>query len=267
MHAQVPLNLKGRILEPSKLQNGLIQGLNPSIWRRLDIQDHENFRHSKIIDFLNSIFIGKTVETILDIGSGSQPYRLIAEQIGFKYTGHDFAKYTIEKSEEFFGLHNSEKPEVIPELICDAMEIPEDLKFDVILCTEVLEHVPDPVALLHKAVNLCNPGGFLIFTVPGSSWTHQAPYYFSSGLSPFWFESHLKKFGARVKNGILIGNLRTNTFQSMASLESIYPKSPLRVLGYLYRIAFSLTSRARLNTAPVFFAPVSQVIVLIEKNA
>ncbi len=249
------------------MQSSLIQGLNPSIWHRYDIQDHENFRHSKITDFLNSIFIGKTVETILDIGSGSQPYRAMAEQIGFKYIGHDFAKYTIEKSDEFFGLHNSEQPKVFPEIICDAMEIPESLKFDVILCTEVLEHIPDPVALLQKAVNLCKPGGYLIFTVPGSSWTHQAPYYFSSGLSPFWFEFHLKKFGARVKKGILIGNLRTNTFQSMASLESIHPKSLMRVLGYLYRIAFSLNSKAKLNTAPVFLAPVSQVIVLIEKNA
>jgi SAM-dependent methyltransferase len=254
-------------LESSKLQNSLIQGLNPSIWRRYDIQDHENFRHRIIADFLSSIFVKKTVKTILDIGSGSQPYRSIAEQIGLKYTAHDFAKYTIEDSNDFFGLHNSEAPNVFPEIICDAMDIPENSKFDVILCTEVLEHIPDPVALLEKAVNLCKPGGFLIFTVPGSSWTHQAPYYFSSGLSPFWFEFHLKKFGASVINGIVIGNLRTNTFQSMASLESIYPKSLMRVIGVLYRIAFSLTSQTKLNAAPVFLAPISQVIVLIEKNA
>ena len=88
------------------------------------------------MDFLSSIFVEKAVDTILDIGSGSQPYRSIAEQIGFKYTGHDFAKYTIEDSNDFFGLHNSEAPEVSPELICDAMEIPENSKFDVILCTD-----------------------------------------------------------------------------------------------------------------------------------
>ena len=254
------------LLESAESQSISIRGLNPSVWRRYDIQDHENFRHKTISDFLKNLFVGENVKTILDIGSGSQPYRSIAEQIGFKYIGHDFAKYTIDESDKFFGLHNSEAPKIFPEIICDVMEIPETSKFDVVLCTEVLEHIPDPVSLLEKAITLCKPGGFLIFTVPGSSWTHQAPYYFSSGLSPFWFEFHLKKFGARVINGILIGNLRTNTFQSMASLESIYPKSLLRIIGYLYRIVFSLTSRKQLNAAPVFSAPVSQVIVLIGKN-
>ncbi len=253
-------------MESSELQSFSIQGLNSSTWRRHDIQDHESFRHKAIADFLTNLFVRDNVMTILDIGSGSQPYRSIAEQIGFKYIGHDFTKYTIEDSDEFFGLHNSEAPRVFPEIVCDVLDIPEDSLHDVILCTEVLEHVPDPVALLEKAISLCKPDGFLIFTVPGSSWTHQAPYYFSSGLSPFWFEYHLKKFGARVMNGILLGNLRTNTFQSMASLESIYPKSLLRILGYLYRRVYSFTSGTKLIDAPVFSAPISQVIVLIRKT-
>ncbi len=62
------------------------------------------------------------------------------------------------------------------------------------LCTEVLEHVPDPVAALKAMVGACRDGGQLIITVPLISLMHQAPYWYSSGLSPFWFQywsSHL----------------------------------------------------------------------------
>jgi SAM-dependent methyltransferase len=55
------------------------------------------------------------------------------------------------------------------------------------VCTEVLEHVPDPVAALRKMVDLTKTGGHILITCPFLSLMHQAPFYFSSGLSPYWF--------------------------------------------------------------------------------
>jgi 2-polyprenyl-3-methyl-5-hydroxy-6-metoxy-1,4-benzoquinol methylase len=49
--------------------------------------------------------------------------------------------------------------------VCDAESIPAaDGSFDVILCTEVLEHVPEPVKVLQEIARLLCPGGLLELT-------------------------------------------------------------------------------------------------------
>lgn len=243
-----------------------VLGLNDSVWRRYDVQNHEDFRHFAITELVSSIKCLPGETSLLDIGSGSQPYRSVVEKLNIKYTAHDFSEYSEELRSKYFGLHNSENPQAKPEIVCDALDIPSHLNFDFVLCTEVLEHVPDPAKLLEKSINLVKPGGFLLFTVPGSSWTHQAPYYFSSGLSPFWFEHHLKLIGAEVSKGLLIGNLRTNTFQTMTSLESLFPTKVLGVVGRIYRLLASQKKNFTSGEVDLFLAPVSQLIVLIKRT-
>jgi SAM-dependent methyltransferase len=43
-------------------------------------------------------------------------------------------------------------------------------KYDIVLCMEVYEHVPDTRKLLQSAVELVSPGGFLVLTTPHGSW-------------------------------------------------------------------------------------------------
>lgn len=242
-------------------------GLNESVWRRYDLQNHEDFRHIAISELFSSIKFVPGEATLLDIGSGSQPYRRVIEKMHIKYTAHDFSEYSEELRTKYFGLHNSENPQNKPEIVCDVLDIPLHLSFDFVLCTEVLEHVPDPLKLLEKSINLVKPGGYLLFTVPGSSWTHQAPYYFSSGLSPFWFEHHLKLMEAEVSKGFLIGNLRTNTFQAMTSLESLFPSKVLGAVGRIYRLLVSQKKNFMSSKEDLFLAPVSQLIVLIKRTS
>lgn len=127
---------------------------------------------------------------LLDVGAGSSPYRKAIEKLGMDYKSHDFNLYI--PSEEELGLQDSAWPYADHTYVCDILEIPSTVKFDVVLCTEVLEHVPDPAAAFNHIANLVKPGGKLIVTVPFMSLMHQAPYWFSSGLSPFWFEYHSK---------------------------------------------------------------------------
>ena len=63
------------------------------------------------------------------------------------------------------------------------------------MCTEVLEHVPDPVAALKEMNRTLRSGGYLMITVPFASLTHFAPYHFASGLNKFFFEHHLGAMG------------------------------------------------------------------------
>lgn len=131
--------------------------------------------------------------TLLDVGAGTGPYRQKALGLGFFYRGHDFAKYA--PCDESPGLQNREWFYTELEITCDLLLIPAEADSGVVLCTEVLEHVPDPVAAFDKLWDLVSPGGSLLVSVPFLSLMHQAPYWFSSGLGPFWFAHHARRVG------------------------------------------------------------------------
>jgi len=122
---------------------------------------------------------------ILDVGAGLSPYRKLCQQLGYVYLSHDFEQYVPNPKEH--GLQNDSWNYSSHDFVCDILEIQSMVSFDIILCTEVLEHVPNPVDAFRKLTQLVAPDGFIIVTVPLLSLMHQAPYWFSSGLSPFWF--------------------------------------------------------------------------------
>jgi len=123
--------------------------------------------------------------SLLDAGAGQQPYRKIIENLGITYSSHDFNSYSPTNQEA--GLH-VEWPHLEHDYVCDILDIPTSAVFDIVLCTEVLEHVPDPVATIKHLSKLVRSGGHLIVTAPLLSLIHQAPFHFSSGLTPFWYQ-------------------------------------------------------------------------------
>lgn len=63
-----------------------------------------------------------------------------------------------------------------------------DETFDLVLCTEVLEHVPDPSRAAERLVELCAEGGAILITVPdGASDTWK-------GHLSFWSQAELGEF-------------------------------------------------------------------------
>jgi SAM-dependent methyltransferase len=126
--------------------------------------------------------------SLLDVGAGLSPYKESAKQLGYEYRSHDFSAYV--PSSRGSGLQSAtwEYPE--HDFIMDILDLPTSIETDLILCTEVLEHVPDPVRAFQKMVSLLKPGGIILITVPFLSLMHQAPYWFQAGLSPFWFSHH-----------------------------------------------------------------------------
>jgi SAM-dependent methyltransferase len=66
-----------------------------------------------------------------------------------------------------------------------------DESFDVILCTEVLEHVPEPIRAIREIARILKPGGKLLLTAPLGSFLHQEPYHFYGGYTPHWYRTFL----------------------------------------------------------------------------
>jgi ubiquinone/menaquinone biosynthesis C-methylase UbiE len=86
------------------------------------------------------------------------------------------------------------------DLVSDITTIPSpDASFDAILCSEVLEHVPEPTLALDEFTRLLKPGGVMILTAPFGSNVHMAPYHYCSGFTKYWYEHHLAQRGFRIE--------------------------------------------------------------------
>ena len=123
---------------------------------------------------------------LLDAGCGEQRYRRLCSHLN--YYAQDFGEYKVDHKS---GLAASSNKWQYGELdyVGDIWDIKEQNDFfDVVLCTEVLEHVPRPQDALKELIRVLRPGGTLIITVPANSLRHQDPYYFFSGFSDRFFE-------------------------------------------------------------------------------
>jgi len=102
---------------------------------------------------------------LLDVGAGEAPWRELLPK-GVEYVGVD-----ADLSGEFGMRH-------LPDVTYyDGKTLPyDDNSFDHVLCTEVLEHVPDPAAFLLDLKRVLRRGGTLILTVPWSARLHHLPH-------------------------------------------------------------------------------------------
>ena len=128
---------------------------------------------------------------ILDAGAGEKQYEKYCKHL--HYVSQDFAEYNPLKGDD--GLHAINWQYGSLDIISDITTIPEpDNSFDAIICTEVFEHLVDPLAALKEFKRLLRSDGFLILTAPFNSLTHFAPYHYYTGFSRYFYEYHLPKF-------------------------------------------------------------------------
>ena len=150
-----------------------------------EINNQVEFRRLWIEEKIRSLQPQLLGKGSLDLGAGKRPYFPLIQSLGIKYTSHDFAKYTPKDSAS--GLQDNDWPADGYDIVCDIVDV-EEQNFDLVLLTEVLEHVIDPQQVLKVAISCLRQGGYVIVTVPFNSRMHQAPYWYSSGLSEFFFK-------------------------------------------------------------------------------
>lgn len=92
--------------------------------------------------------------SVLDVGCGDRPYaELFPNAVGFDVPGNAHAD-----------LHGS--LEAIPV---------DDASFDLVLCLQVLEHVPDPAAAVRELHRVVRPGGLVLLSTHGVYPFHPNP--------------------------------------------------------------------------------------------
>ena len=130
------------------------------------------------------------------------------------------------------------------DIVSDITSIPRpDASFDAVLCVEVFEHIPDPVAALREFRRLIRPGGRLILTAPFWSLTHYAPYHYSSGFDRYWYEYWLPRLGFVIDTIDLNGNWFESTAQELRRFNEMSCRFAGRKLGITTRLLIRLLLR------------------------
>jgi SAM-dependent methyltransferase len=77
----------------------------------------------------------------------------------------------------YTGIDVAQNLEGTVEVVADITDVPlPDGSFGVILCTEVLEHIPDTSAAFAELSRLCKTGGAIILTTPFAYPLHEEPH-------------------------------------------------------------------------------------------
>lgn len=128
------------------------------------------FAHSEIF---------KNAKSIVDIGGKKKNKRGL----------FDIGRYN--KEVKYVNIDRSTEPDIVS----DATSIPlPDNSFDVIILGEVLEHVPDPIAVLKESQRLLQPEGKVVATVPFMVGVHGDPHDYGRYTRTF-FEKTAKELG------------------------------------------------------------------------
>lgn len=122
---------------------------------------------------------------VLDVGAGGCPHRKLFGHC--EYFSQDFVQLSDNQIQNQLGYGKID-------FVSDIINIPvPDKSFDVVLCTEVIEHVPDPISAIKEIARILKPGGTLLITAPLQSGLHQEPYHFYGGYTKYWYLKFLKE--------------------------------------------------------------------------
>lgn len=154
---------------------------------------------------------------ILDAGAGECQYKKYCSHL--VYVSQDFAQYT---GEGKIGLQTGSWDNSKLDIISDITNIPvANDEFDAVMCTEVLEHVPDPVSTLKELNRILKPNGYLLLTTPFASLTHFAPFHYSSGFNSFFYYHHLTEMNYEIVDLSLNGNYYEFLAQELRRVKKV----------------------------------------------
>lgn len=168
---------------------------------------------------------------VLDVGAGSSPYK--NQFAHCEYKTQDFCQLLPNQLRFENGYAQIDYVSAAHEITVASGT------FDVIICTEVLEHVHNPIEVVNEIGRILKPGGKLILTAPLGSGLHQQPYHFYGGYTPFWYDKFLTL--AEFKDICVVPNGRFFKFYGQESQHFIKHSAPWNIKAHVItKIIWSL---------------------------
>ncbi|CAJ1442640.1 unnamed protein product [Effrenium voratum] len=156
---------------------------------------------------------------VLDVGAGTAPCKPVMEKAGLAYTSQDAMAYT--GTEGIAGsvfLHGYADIDIVSDII--AIPLPSG-SFDVVICTDVLEHVVHPQEAVQEIGRLLAPGGVAFLQVPFGGALHNLPHHYYAGFTHRWFENISASAGLKVAWGYHFETLAKRIQRSLQSEECL----------------------------------------------
>lgn len=127
-----------------------------------NVKEHNWLIHLLITNFLTEISTKYVSGSMVDIGCGLKPYKIIFSPYVSQYVGVDLSD----------SPHGKLNIDVIGSAYNTTLQ---SSSCDVVLCTEVLEHLEEPVSAVMEINRILKKEGIVILTVPFFWHIHEEP--------------------------------------------------------------------------------------------
>lgn len=126
------------------------------------IREHNWLNHQLIVTFLEEFAAVHASGTLVDVGCGQKPYRKVFESYVSQHIGVDLIE----------SAGNNSSIDVVATAYHTALK---DSSCDIVLCTEVLEHLETPLIAIREMARILTKGGIVLLTAPFFWPIHEAP--------------------------------------------------------------------------------------------
>jgi SAM-dependent methyltransferase len=108
----------------------------------------------------------------------------------------------------YFGIDNPRNDRNFHGLNLDADHADISIKFDLVLCSQVLEHLWNLDNAFNELRALLNQGGYLWLNCPASNMAHGSPHYYSAGYAADYLVRNLEHRGFEIELAQNLGTKR-----------------------------------------------------------
>jgi SAM-dependent methyltransferase len=155
---------------------------------------HEDVYYA-IAEILRALHLPKTAR-LLEVGSGLGYLTYSLARAGYRIEGWDVSEDAVQAARERFGPYFAVRD-------VNALQASSDSsRYDVVILTELIEHLEDPVAFVRASAALLAPGGALLMTTPNKNYYPDGVVWHTD-LPPihlWWFtERAMREMGERCR--------------------------------------------------------------------
>jgi len=162
------------------------------------------------------------VGKLLDVGAGGGFFLRAARELGWQVCGIEPSEAACAFAREHFNLNLLQGEAEFVE--------PREAPFDAIHCAFVLEHIADPIALLHRLFAWLKPSGRIWLEVP-NEWNPLQKLLFSQVGEAWWVvpRHHLNYF-----DGASLSNALTHSGFQILECYASFPMEAMALAGLNY---------------------------------